>query len=130
MMDVPALLLANVLHSVSQAKRACPTSDELLGRLSSDLGRLDYTKTRKADFDPDEWSDFSQTIGLYHDAKLIIDESTDLSISTLASRARQEHRKHGLSLIIADHIGLIDADGENETVKTGKISSTLRMRAR
>ena len=102
------------------------TSNELMGRLTSDLGNLDYSKTRRADFDPEEWQGFTGVVGSFSEITLMIDESTDLCISRLCARARQEHRKHGLSLIVVDHIGLVEADGENETVKISKISRALK----
>ena len=102
------------------------TSDELLGRLAADVGKLDYNLVRTAQFEDEHWPRFSTTVSAFANAKLIIDESTDISISTLCARARQEHRKYGLSLIVVDHIGLIEADGETETAKISKISRSLK----
>lgn len=102
------------------------TADELLGRLASDIGHLDYKMVRTARFEDEHWPKFSKTVGSFSDATLVVDESTDLSISALCARARQEHRKYKLSLIVIDHIGLIEADGETETAKVSKISRALK----
>lgn len=106
------------------------TSDEILERLVSQIGIIDYERIRCANIKEDEWPRFSSTVGSFRDAKLIIDESADLTISTLTARARQIKRKHDLGLIVVDHMGLLDAKAENETQKISKISRQLKVLAK
>ena len=106
------------------------TATELLARLSAQIGKIDLQIINNASFDEDQWSRLSFSIGKISDSEIIIDQSPALTISQIVSIAHSIKRKHGLSLIIIDHIGLIDSTGENETVKLSKISRTLKILAK
>lgn len=111
------------------------TSNELLGRFTSDLADVDYEQVQTAAFDethgkPDCWSTITAAVGRFKEGQVLIDDESTLSISQIVSHARKEHRKAPLSLIIVDHIGLVDAEGDNETQRVGKVSRGLKRLAK
>lgn len=111
------------------------TSNELLGRFTADLADVDYDQVQTASFDEthnkaDCWSTVTAAIGRFKEGQVLIDDESSLSISQIVSHARKEHRKQKLDLIIVDHLGLVDADGETETIRVGKISRGLKRLAK
>jgi replicative DNA helicase len=64
--------------------------------------------------------------------KIFFDDTAGLNITDLVARAKRYHRKHGLDLIMVDHIGLIESTikTDNETVKITQISRALKKLAK
>ena len=111
------------------------TSNELLGRFTSDLADVDYEQVQTAAFDethnkPDCWPTITAAIGRFREGQVLIDDESSLSISQIVSHVRKEHRKSPLSLVVVDHLGLVDAEGDNETQRIGKVSRGLKRLAK
>lgn len=64
--------------------------------------------------------------------QVFFDDTPGLSINDLVARAKRYHRKHGLGLILVDHIGLVESSikTDNETIKVGQISRLLKVLAK
>jgi replicative DNA helicase len=103
---------------------------ELLGRLTADYCNIPYDKVTTADLDDDHWPRLTNIIGRSRDADLIIDETALLSISDIRARSKMVNRAKRLSLIVVDHLHLVEAEGENEVIKIGKVSSGLKQLAK
>ena len=104
--------------------------EELIGRLTADFCNLPYDKVRRADFDEEEWPKLTHLVGNSKDSDLIIDQTPALSISQIISRAKRIQRIKNLSLIVVDHMHLVEADGENEVIRVGKVSAGLKRLAK
>lgn len=112
------------------------THDELMGRMVSDMASVDYGRVQMADFDEterhtDAWPRITMAMQKFRGAKLAIDDDAGLTIGQLVSRARKFHRQNqDLALIVVDHIGLVESDGETETIRIGRISRALKKLAK
>lgn len=58
--------------------------------------------------------------------QLHIDTPHILTIGSLRLRAKRLRRKHGLSLLVVDYLGLMRGEGENRTQQIGSISRGLK----
>lgn len=103
---------------------------ELLGRLTSDYCNIEYDKVTTADFNDEQWPLLNLIVSKSMDADLIIDETAQLSINDIRSRSKRISRARNISLIVVDHLHLVEADGENEVVKVGRVSFGLKQLAK
>lgn len=106
---------------------------ELLGRLTADYGSIPYNLVRTAQFETEEndyWPRLNKVVGHAKECDLAVDETPMLSISDIVSRAKLMHRVKPLSLIVVDHLHLVEAEGENEVIKIGKVSAGLKRLAK
>jgi replicative DNA helicase len=64
--------------------------------------------------------------------QIYFDDTAGLNITDLMARAKRHHRKHGLSMILIDHIGLVESSmkTDNETLKIGQVSRSLKKLAK
>lgn len=64
--------------------------------------------------------------------QVFFDDTPGLNITNLVAKAKRYHRKHGLSVIFVDHIGLVESSmkTDNETLKLGQISRLLKKLAK
>lgn len=64
--------------------------------------------------------------------QFFFDDTPGLNITNLVAKAKRYHRKHGLSVIFVDHIGLVESSmkTDNETLKIGQISRLLKKLAK
>lgn len=64
--------------------------------------------------------------------KIFFDDTAGLTITDLMARAKRHHRKHGLSMILIDHIGLVESTmkTDNETMRIGQVSRSLKKLAK
>jgi replicative DNA helicase len=106
---------------------------ELLGRLTADYGNIPYNLVRTAQFETDEndyWPRLNKVVGHAKECDLAVDETPMLSINDIVARAKLMQRIKPLSLIVVDHLHLVEAEGENEVIKIGKVSSGLKRLAK
>jgi len=70
--------------------------------------------------------------GILSEAPIYIDDSPQLRIVDIRSKARRLHFERGIDLIIVDYLQLIQGDGRNETrvQEMTKITGSLKMLAR
>ena len=64
--------------------------------------------------------------------QIFFDDTAGLGISELVARAKRFHRKHGLAVILVDHIGLVESSlsTDNETLRLGQVSRLLKKLAK
>lgn len=106
------------------------TANEIIERMTSAYSDIDFDKIRTARINDKQWDNITDAIKSVCETRLLVDESADITLTQLVARARQAKRKHEIELIIIDHIGLIDVDGESETHKLSKISRQLKTLAK
>ncbi len=111
------------------------SSVQLCKRLISSVGRIAAQKMRSARFDDSDWSRYTETVSLMSQAPFYIDDTGNLSVNELRSRARRLARKTGgLSLIVVDYIQLMRGSTksalENRATEISEISRGLKGLAR
>lgn len=106
------------------------TGPELITRIASNIGPVDYGLLNNGEMTDDDWPKFSNAILKIKESKLMIDETGLLTIEQILSRSRMEWLRNNVELILIDHIGLIDGKGENQTQIMSKISRHLKLLAK
>lgn len=100
-------------------------------RMLSSYGRIDLQKLKTGQLDDADWSHVTDAVAAVSALPLYFDESGDLTISDLLSRARRLHRQHGgLSCVIVDHAGLVDAAGDTRQQEQAAVSKSLKKLAK
>ena len=73
-------------------------------------------------------------IGVLSEAPIYIDDSSQLRVVEMRSKARRLHAEHGIDLIIVDYLQLMQGEGqgrnENRVLEIGLISRSLKALAR
>ncbi|MBL4799592.1 MAG: replicative DNA helicase [Oleispira sp.] len=64
--------------------------------------------------------------------QIFFDDTAGLNITTLVARAKRYHRKHGLGLILVDHVALVETSlkNEDENAKITLVSRLLKKLAK
>jgi replicative DNA helicase len=107
--------------------------ESLLMRLMSSLGQIDQHRIRTGRLEEDDWPRLTSAVTLLSDARLFIDDSSNLSPNELRARARRLHRQEGqLGLIVVDYLQLMQVPGSNENRATevSEISRSLKALAK
>ncbi len=111
------------------------SSVQLCKRLISSVGRIDAQKMRRGRYDDADWQRYAETVSLMSQALFYIDDTGNLSVNELRSRARRLARKTGgLSLIVVDDLQLMRGSSkssmENRATEISEISRGLKGLAR
>lgn len=107
------------------------TTVELGMRLVSAESSVPLTAIQNGRLDDAAWSRVTRAVGESGEAPLWIDDSADLTLADIRSRARRQARRTGLDLIAVDYLQLISAPrAENRQVAVGAISRGLKLLAK
>lgn len=102
------------------------SSESIILRMLSSLGRIDQTKIRTGQLGDDDWPRLTSAVTLLNDKPLFVDDTPSLSPNEIRSRARRLAREHGpLGLIIVDYLQLMQVPGHSEN-RAGEISEISR----
>ncbi|MER2528500.1 MAG: replicative DNA helicase, partial [Candidatus Competibacter denitrificans] len=94
-------------------------AESIIMRLLSSLGRIDQHKVRTGRLDDEDWPRVTSAVTMLSEARLFIDDSSNLSPNDLRARARRLHRQEGqLGLIVVDYLQLMQVPGTNENRAT------------
>lgn len=105
-------------------------AQQLAMRQAAGVAKIDLMKMRTGQLNDDEWGRMTYAMGKLNGRPMYIDDRSSLSVAQIRARARQTKRKHGLSLIVVDYIGLIDAPGENRATAVAAVSRGIKAMAR
>jgi replicative DNA helicase len=107
---------------------------EVVHRLMASGIPLDLGRIQSARLSDEDWLQIAQHTEQLANAQLWIDDSSQLSIGDLQTRARQLHRKHPLGLVVVDYIGLMDGeragDYSNRVQEISSITRALKQLAK
>jgi len=100
--------------------------ESLLMRLMSSLGQIDQHRIRTGQLEEEDWPRLTSAVTLLSNARLFIDDSSNLSPNEVRARARRLHRQEGqLGLIVVDYLQLMQVPGSNEN-RTNEVSEISR----
>ncbi len=102
------------------------SSEDIMTRVFSSLGRIDQNKLRTGKMNDADWARMASVTKTMANAKLRIDPTPALSPMELRSRARKVMREEPLGLIVVDYLQLMQIPGHSET-RTTEISTISRM---
>ncbi len=110
-------------------------ADQLATRLISSLGSIPQDELKTGKLTTETWANFYKTTQKLKDVKIMIDQSSSLTIFNIRSRARQLKSRFGkLGLIVVDYLQLVYGENskktENRATEVAEISRGLKGLAR
>ena len=108
------------------------TADHMAKRVISSESQVASEKLRTAEFDESDWNHLTESIGNLETIPLYIDDSPEVSVSTIRAKCRKLKMQKDIRLVVVDYLQLLDASGkfDNQTAKISAISRTLKLMAK
>ncbi|CAK7288645.1 Replicative DNA helicase [Streptomyces misionensis JCM 4497] len=106
--------------------------NEVAMRINSAEARVALHHMRLGTMTEDDWTRLARRMPDVSAAPLYVDDSPNITINHIRSRARKRKAKNGLSLIVVDYIQLMESDtrSENRQQEVSKISRNLKLLAK
>ncbi len=106
--------------------------EPLVLRLLSGEAKVDSRRVRLGRHNEDEEKRIMDATGILSEAAIYIDDTPQLRVVEMRSKARRLHYEHGVNLIIVDYLQLMAGDGrgENRVQEISYISRSLKALAR
>jgi replicative DNA helicase len=105
----------------------------LVQRFLSSEARLDSRRLRLGELSDEDERVLMDATGILSETSIYVDDSPQIGIAEIRSKARRLHHEQGLDLIIVDYLQLIQGDGkrgENRVQEISEISRALKGVAR
>ncbi|MCE3003492.1 MAG: replicative DNA helicase [Xanthomonadaceae bacterium] len=124
------------VHAAECGVRAAVFSLEMrkgqfIQRSVSALGQIPHAALRDPTKMEDEWwprvTDATTTL---HRLPIVMDDAASLSAAQIAQRARREHLRAPLGLVVVDHLNLIRLLGRDKVTELGDAARTLKVLAK
>ncbi len=123
--DGSGFALPVLIFSLEMSRRA------LIMRMICMEARLNSHRLRGGNLSREEMNRVVSTISRLANSPIFIDDSPTLTLSALRARARRIKQEHGLSLVILDYIGLMNAPrAENRNQEISALSRGLKITAK
>ncbi len=132
-------LALNIARNVAVEQRACVAifslemaRDSLVLRLLASESGVNSRRVRLGHHSEDDERKIMEAIGILAESPIYIDDSPQLRVAEIRSKARRLHFERGLDLIIIDYLQLIQGEGrgENRVQEISFISRSLKTLAR
>lgn len=103
-------------------------NEELMQRLIAGRSGIPTDRQRHGRLEKHEWALLIEAQNYLARLPIFIDDTPRLSVEQMRMRARRHKRRHGLDMIIVDHLQLIRQKGRQESRRTeiGDASSLLK----
>lgn len=109
------------------------SSESLVMRMLSSLGRINQNKIRTGKLSDEDWPRLTSAVSMLSDAPIYIDETPALSPAEMRSKIRRIIKKEGeIGLIVVDYLQLMQVPTikDNRTLEISEISRSLKMIAK
>ncbi len=132
-------LALNIARNAAVDQRACVavfslemSRESLAQRLLSSETGINSRRLRIGSNTEDEEEKVMEAIGVLSEASIFIDDSPQLRVMEMRSKARRLNFEHSIDLIIVDYLQLIQGDtrNDNRVQEIGFISRSLKALAR
>jgi replicative DNA helicase len=131
-----ALNIAN--HVATHEKKAAlifsleMAKEQLVQRLLCMVGHVDSARLRTGFLAGEEFPKVQQAAGILKEARLYLDDTPNISVLELRSKARRHISQHPVDLLIIDYLQLMSGAGrmENRQVEIADISRAIKGLAR
>ena len=104
--------------------------DQLADRLISSESKVDGQKFRRGNFVDADWPKLTEGAGRLSDLPITIDDRGGLTVSEIKATSADHKRKHGLSMIIIDHVLLMGVSGEKNNQAIRQLYQELKTLAK
>jgi len=132
-------LALNIARNAAVEQKACVAlfslemaRDSLVLRLLSSEAGVNSRRVRFGLHTEDEERRLMEAIGVLSESSIYMDDSPQLRVVEMRSKARRLHFEHGIDLIIVDYLQLMQGEGrgENRVQEISYISRSLKALAR
>lgn len=107
------------------------SKEELTDRLLVRQSEIDAWKLKTGRLEEEDFTRFSEAMGVLADASLFIDDTPGISVLEMRTKARRLQVEKGLQLLVVDYLQLIRGRGlENRVQEVSEISMGLKNLAR
>lgn len=108
------------------------SKEQLVNRLFALEGNINAQNLRTGKLDDREWDKLAEAASVIGDSRLIIDDTSGISVQDLRSKCRKYHREKGLDCIMIDYLQLMTSSGRSESRQNevSEISRSLKGLAR
>jgi replicative DNA helicase len=108
------------------------STPELVGRLLSMQSGIEVTRLRSGHMNDNESRKLGRALGRLAEAEIYLDDTPNISVTALRTKARRLDQQIGLDLIIVDHLQLVEGKsyGQNRVQEVSDISRQLKGLAR
>lgn len=132
------MFMLNIAENISLLKQKEPCvffslempSSQIVKRSLSRISGVNGGLIFKAKLETFHWEKIIPSLKKMESSKLFINDSSRMTVYQMRSYCRKIRNEHGLKAIFVDYIGLVDGEGENETIKLGNISRDLKAMAK
>ena len=106
--------------------------EEVVQRLLSAMAGVDSHRLRTGQLTPDLWNRVVRETSRLYQMPFFVDDSSDLTVTSIRAKCRRLARKRGLALVIVDYLQLMQGPGssENRQQEIADISRSLKNLAR
>ena len=110
------------------------SAEQLVNRMLSSLGQINFSKFRNGNFDNDDWKKLGEGVSILADTNIKIDDTAGSTISDIRSKCRRlASSKEGLAMVVIDYLQLINGTNKsnqnNRQQEVSDISRGLKMMA-
>lgn len=102
------------------------SNQQLVQRLMVNVCEISGEKMRSGQLQPYEWGQLDARVTLLQDAPIYVDDTPQLSVFELRTKARRLVREHGVKCIMIDYLQLMNASGMNLGSRQEEVSVISR----
>ena len=102
------------------------SNEQLVQRLMVNVSEISGEKLRSAQLMPYEWGQLDARVRQLWDAPIYLDDTSQLSVFELQTKARRLVREHGVKIIMVDYLQLMHANGLNINSRQEEVSAISR----
>jgi len=104
------------------------SKEQLSLRMLSSEARIDSNRMRSGFITPEEWMRITDAAGRLTEAPIFIDDTANLSVVEIRSKARRLKMNHDIGLVIIDYLQLMKSRGrvERRELEISEISRSLK----
>ena len=104
------------------------TKQQLTQRWLAGLSGIATERQRRGQIEEGEWAELMDAQAYLADLPIAVDDQPRLSVAQMRQRARRYKRRHGLAMVIVDHLQLVRQGGkvESRRLEIGDATSSLK----
>ncbi len=102
------------------------SKEQLVKRLLCSEARIDAHRINTGFLNREDWNKLSRACGDLSETKIFIDDSANVTITELRTKARRLSLEHGLDLLIVDYLQLMSGANQRYENRTQEISHISR----
>ena len=100
--------------------------EQMVNRLFSIVSHVDLQKIKTGALSDTDWGQLVESANIIGSSKMIIDDTSGLTVSQMRSKCRKYKSEHGLDIIFVDYLQLMSGRGRGSDSRQQEISDISR----